>query len=68
MNSDLDRQIREMVIIRLLVLNQDSREVAHIRNVRLEGSLSHFRTSTVQTSVEMPRIQYMHYDYEQLAS
>jgi hypothetical protein len=66
LNPELDRLIKDVVVIRLLVLTQDGREVAHIRNVRFKGSQSRFRTPRVQTPVETPPIQFTHYYYEQL--
>jgi hypothetical protein len=61
LNPELDRLIKDVVVIRLLVLTQDGREVAHIRNVRFNGSQSRFHTPRVQTPVEMPPIQFTHY-------
>ena len=66
LNPELDRLIKDVVVIRLLVLTQDGREVAHIRNVRFKGAQSSFHTPRVQTPVEMPTIQFTHYYYEQL--
>jgi hypothetical protein len=60
---DLDKLIKDFVLIRLLVLLQDRKPIAEIRNVRLMGSRSHLHTPRVEVSIEDPTIQFTDYDY-----
>jgi hypothetical protein len=60
---ELDRLIKDFVLIRLLVLLQDRKPIAEIKNVRLMGSRSHLHTPRVEVSIEDPTIQFTDYDY-----
>ncbi|MDQ3968009.1 MAG: hypothetical protein M3275_06400 [Thermoproteota archaeon] len=62
----LDNLIKEVAIIRLLVLTQDGKPIAQIENIRLRKSQYFYQTPRVQTDVKMPPIQTTDYYYERL--
>jgi hypothetical protein len=62
----LDRIIKDMAIIRLLVLTRDGEPIAHLRNVWLRASQSDYYTPRVQTTIPMPAIQTSDYWYERV--